>query len=106
MSEIVKRLEAIIPYWPTHEQDLWDAIAEIKRLTRRLRMRGFEPLAQKERSVEEDEFEPTCVLRIFGVSERLQQRWRRPRYAPPPFGHLEGWDYEWRSIPHVYGEDK
>ena len=32
--DIVARLKALIPYWPTHEAECRDAIAEIERLTR------------------------------------------------------------------------
>lgn len=54
--------------------------------------------------MDEDEFEPTMELRIFQIGEVLQQRWRRP--ILDRWGHLAAWEYEWRAVPHVYGEDK
>lgn len=50
-----------------------------------------------------DVFEPTMELRRFGVGDVLQQRWRKPKIGR--LGHIVGWDYEWRAVPHVYGED-
>ena len=49
-----------------------------------------------------DPFEPTMELRRFGVGDVLEQRWRKPKIGK--FGHVEGWIYEWRAVPHVYGE--
>lgn len=51
-----------------------------------------------------DRFEPTCELRRFGVGDLLQQRWRRLRLNA--FGHVAGYDYEWRAVAHVYSEDR
>lgn len=51
-----------------------------------------------------DVWEPTCTLRIFGVADALEQRWRKA--VMNSHGHLSGWDYEWRIVPHVYGEEK
>lgn len=51
--------------------------------------------------VDDDGFEPTKELRLFGVRERLQQRWRKPIINAD--GHLDGWEYEWRAVPIVYG---
>ena len=50
-----------------------------------------------------DLFEPTAILR-FAVPPHtttqpptLQQRWRKPTLNP--FGHVNGWEYEWRDVP-------
>lgn len=50
-----------------------------------------------------DQYEPTCVLRRFGVGDVLQQQWRRMKIGK--FGHVIGYGYEWRAVPHVYGEE-
>lgn len=51
---------------------------------------------------EEPQWEPTPELRIFGVAERLEQRWRKPTFNS--WGHLNGWEYEWRGVKHVYSD--
>jgi|HubBroStandDraft_4_1064222.scaffolds.fasta_scaffold00045_84 hypothetical protein len=42
-----------------------------------------------------DLFEPTCELQW--KAGELQQRWRKMKLNK--FGHVSGYDYEWRDIP-------
>jgi hypothetical protein len=51
-----------------------------------------------------DLYEPTCVLRRFGIGDVLEQQWRKAKIGR--LGHVEGFYYEWRPVPHVYGEPK
>lgn len=51
----------------------------------------------------DDGYEPTAGLRFAVPPEtttkppRLQQCWRKPRYNG--WGHVEGWEYQWRDVP-------
>jgi hypothetical protein len=57
----------------------------------------------------DEAFEPTAELRYLRPPatttkpDRLQQLWRRPRMDT--WGHLAGWDEEWRDVPLVIGEN-
>lgn len=53
----------------------------------------------------DEAFEPTAEMRYLRPPntttkpDRLQQLWRRPRMNT--WGHLAGWDEEWRDVPLV-----
>lgn len=51
----------------------------------------------------EADWEPTLMLRRFGVGDVLQQMWKQPQFNGS--GHVIDWKYEWRAVPHVYGEE-
>lgn len=43
----------------------------------------------------DDIWEATCILAFENGA--LEQRWRKPIINA--FGHISGWDYEWRKVP-------